>query len=257
MEQLPLPPDRRLAKMANVGARRIFLRIKVYRPASAGSVRKMFLPLSITAPVRARRHLRWNLNHGHFRSDRCPPRWIVLGVIAVIVIWAIMAYNKLVALAQRVNQAFADVDVQLKQRSDLIPNLVETVKGYAAHENGTLDAVISARNAAIAAPTPDAEGGGGKPADRRAAAVVRPVGILSRSQGQPELPAAADRKFRTSRTSSPPRAASSTTRSTNTTPAFEQFPAVLFAGMFGFGHRTFFDVERAAQQLEQAPSVKF
>ncbi len=68
--------------------------------------------------------------------------WIVLGIIAVIVIYAVMAYNKLVALAQRVNQAFADVDVQLKQRSDLIPNLVETVKGYAAHEKGTLDAVI-------------------------------------------------------------------------------------------------------------------
>jgi LemA protein len=58
--------------------------------------------------------------------------WVVLGVIAVIAIWAIMTYNSLVAMAQRVNQSFADIDVQLKQRSDLIPNLVETVKGYAA-----------------------------------------------------------------------------------------------------------------------------
>ena len=81
--------------------------------------------------------------------------WIVLGVLAVLVIWAISIYNRLVALSQRVNQAFADIDVQLKQRHDLIPNLVETVKGYASHERGTLEAVVQARNAAIAAPRND------------------------------------------------------------------------------------------------------
>ena len=79
--------------------------------------------------------------------------WVVLGVVVVIVIWAISVYNGLVAMRQRTNQAFADIDVQLKQRHDLIPNLVETVKGYAAHERGTLEAVIQARNAAIAAPS--------------------------------------------------------------------------------------------------------
>ena len=78
--------------------------------------------------------------------------WIVLGVIVVLVLWAITIYNGLVALRQRANQAFADIDVQLKQRHDLIPNLVETVKGYASHERGTLEAVVQARNAAIAAP---------------------------------------------------------------------------------------------------------
>src|ERR1700687_633323 len=78
--------------------------------------------------------------------------WVVLGVIVVIVIWAISIFNSLIAMRQRVNQAFADIDVQLKQRHDLIPNLVETVKGYAAHERGTLEAVVSARNAAMAAP---------------------------------------------------------------------------------------------------------
>src|SRR4249919_2807315 len=77
--------------------------------------------------------------------------WIVLGVIVVFVLWIIMIYNQLVAMRQRVGQAFADVDVQLKQRHDLIPNLVETVKGYAAHERGTLEAVIQARNAAVTA----------------------------------------------------------------------------------------------------------
>src|SRR4029077_11354303 len=80
--------------------------------------------------------------------------WIVLGVIVVLVIFAFGAYNRLVALRQRVDQSFADIDVQLKQRHDLIPNLVETVKGYAAHERGTLDDVIKARNSAISAQGP-------------------------------------------------------------------------------------------------------
>ena len=77
--------------------------------------------------------------------------WIILGVIVVLVLFVITTYNGLVTLRQRVNQSFADVDVQLKQRHDLIPNLVETVKGYAAHESGTLEAVIKARNTAMAA----------------------------------------------------------------------------------------------------------
>src|SRR5580704_11558400 len=80
--------------------------------------------------------------------------WIILGVSVVRVLFAFGAYNRLVALGQRVNQAFADIDVQLKQRHDLIPNLVETVKGYASHERGTLDDVIKARNSAISAQGP-------------------------------------------------------------------------------------------------------
>src|SRR5438128_8565792 len=77
--------------------------------------------------------------------------WIVLGVIVLLVLWIIMIYNGLVAMRQRVNQAYADIDVQMKQRHDLIPNLVETVKGYAGHERGTLEAVVQARNAAVTA----------------------------------------------------------------------------------------------------------
>src|SRR6187455_3508120 len=80
--------------------------------------------------------------------------WIIIGVLVVLVVWIIMIYNGLVAMRQRVNQSFADIDVQLKQRHDLIPNLVETVKGYAGHERGTLEAVIAARNAAMTAQTP-------------------------------------------------------------------------------------------------------
>src|SRR5436853_7509566 len=77
--------------------------------------------------------------------------WIVIGVIVLLVLWIMMIYNGLVALRQRVSQAFSDIDVQTKQRHDLVPNLVETVKGYAGHERGTLEAVVQARNAAVMA----------------------------------------------------------------------------------------------------------
>jgi len=73
------------------------------------------------------------------------PTYIILGVIAVIVLWAIVAYNNFVKLIQRTKEAWADIDVQLKRRYDLIPNLVETVKGYASHERETFDAVTNAR----------------------------------------------------------------------------------------------------------------
>lgn len=80
--------------------------------------------------------------------------WIILAVIVVVVIVLVMIYNRLVSLNQRATQSWSDISVQLKQRHDLIPNLVETVKGYAAHEKSTLDAVIQARNQAQAAATP-------------------------------------------------------------------------------------------------------
>ena len=76
---------------------------------------------------------------------------ILLIVVVVLALLLVGIYNRLVGLRQRANQAFADVDVQLKQRQDLIPNLVETVKGYAAHESGTLEAVTQARAAAAGA----------------------------------------------------------------------------------------------------------
>ena len=77
--------------------------------------------------------------------------WILPGILVVLAIWVVSIYNKLVALRNRFKNAFAQIDVQLKRRYDLIPNLVETAKGYLAHERGTLEAVIAARNAASGA----------------------------------------------------------------------------------------------------------
>jgi LemA protein len=75
--------------------------------------------------------------------------WIVLGVLIVLVLWAIFAYNRFVRMVQRAKEAWADIDVQLKRRYDLIPNLIETVKGYAAHEKSVFEQVTAARTAAM------------------------------------------------------------------------------------------------------------
>ena len=117
--------------------------------------------------------------------------WIVLGIIVVIVIWTISVYNGFVAMRQRTNQAFADVDVQLKLRHDLIPNLVETVKGYAAHERGTLEAVVKARNAAIAAPGVEQKVAAENMLTGALRQAVRTFGELSEPEGQRQLPAIA------------------------------------------------------------------
>ncbi|MDB4984620.1 MAG: LemA family protein LemA protein [Patescibacteria group bacterium] len=75
--------------------------------------------------------------------------WIIIAIVALLVIWAIAAYNRFITFKNRADEALADIDVQLKRRYDLIPNLVNTVKGYASHESGTLEAVIAARNSAM------------------------------------------------------------------------------------------------------------
>src|SRR4051794_29513281 len=79
------------------------------------------------------------------------PVLVLAGVVVIFVLWAVAAYNGLVGLREQVRAAWAQIDVVLKRRHDLIPNLVETVKGYAAHEKGTLEAVIAARNQAVSA----------------------------------------------------------------------------------------------------------
>ena len=182
--------------------------------------------------------------------------WVVLGVIVVIVLWAISVYNSLVAMRQRVNQSFADIDVQLKQRHDLIPNLVETVKGYAAHERGTLEAVVQARNTAIAAPGVEQK----VAAENMLTGALRQLFALSESY--PDLKAnqnfqqlQAELSDIENKLAAARRFFNNAVQEYNT--GIQQFPAALFAGVFGFHPQQFFDLGESRAQLDQAPSVKF
>jgi LemA protein len=182
--------------------------------------------------------------------------WIVLGVIVVIVLWVITVYNGLVAMRQRVGQAFADIDVQLKQRHDLIPNLVETVKGYAAHERGTLEAVIQARNTAVAAQGPAQQAA----AENMLSGALRQLFALS--EAYPNLKANTNfQELQAELTDIENKLAASRRFFNNAVQEYntgiQRFPAALFGGMFGFAPREFFDVGDERKTLDQAPQVKF
>jgi len=181
---------------------------------------------------------------------------VILGILVALVLYVVFIYNGLVALRQRVNQSFADIDVQLKQRHDLVPNLVETVKGYAAHERGTLEAVVQARNAAIAA----------RGTEEVAAAENALTGALRQlfalAEAYPDLKA--NQNFQQLQTeladienkiAAARRFFNNAVQEYNT--GIEQMPAVLFAASLGFHRREFFDLGETRPQLEQAPSVKF
>jgi LemA protein len=182
--------------------------------------------------------------------------WILLGVVVLIALFVFAAYNRLVALSQRVSQAFADIDVQLKQRHDLIPNLVETVKGYASHERGTLDDVVKARNAAMSAQGPA----------QVSAAENQLSGALGRlialSEAYPDLKANTNfQQLQTELSDVENKIAASRRFFNNAVQEYntgiQQLPAALFAGALGFTRKDFFDLGEQRGQLEQAPSVKF
>jgi LemA protein len=182
--------------------------------------------------------------------------WIVLGVIVVLALWIVSIYNGLVAMRQRVGQAFADIDVQLKQRHDLIPNLVETVKGYAAHERGTLEAVIKARNMAVAAQGPVQQAA----AENMLSGALRQLFALS--EAYPDLKANTNfQQLQAEITDIENKLAAARRFFNNSVQEYntgiQQFPAALFAGVFGFTPREFFDVGEERKTLDQAPQVKF
>jgi LemA protein len=181
---------------------------------------------------------------------------IILAVIVVLVLWAIGIYNGLVSMRQRVNQSFADIDVQLRQRHDLVPNLVETVKGYAAHERGTLDDVVKARSAAMSAQGPG----------QVAAAENQLSGALGKlialSEAYPDLKANANFQQLASELSDLENKIAASRRFFNSAvqeynTGIQQMPAALFAGMFGFTKKDFFDLGATRADVEQVPSVKF
>jgi LemA protein len=183
--------------------------------------------------------------------------WIILGIIVVAGLWLVATYNGLVTLRQRCRQSFSDIDVQLKQRHDLVPNLVETVKGYASHEKGTLEAVIKARNAAVTAQGPAAQAaaeGALQGALRQIFALAEAYPDLKANQNFQQLQAelsdlenkiAAARRFFNN--------AAAEYNSTR-----ESFPAVLFAQSLGFSPQEFFNLEEGERKAVQAaPQVKF
>src|SRR6202167_5713176 len=181
---------------------------------------------------------------------------IVLAVIVVLVLWAISIYNGLISMRQRVNQAFADVDVQLRQRHDLVPNLVETVKGYAAHERGTLDEVVKARNAAVAAQGPAQQAA----AENMLSGALRQLFALS--EAYPDLKANANfQALQAELTDIENKIAAARRFFNNAVQEYntgmQRFPAALFAAALGFSSKDFFDLGDERTTLGEAPQVKF
>ncbi|HWX83090.1 MAG TPA: LemA family protein [Xanthobacteraceae bacterium] len=181
---------------------------------------------------------------------------IVLAVIVVVVLWAIAVYNGLISMRQRVNQAFADIDVQLKQRHDLVPNLVETVKGYAAHERGTLDEVVKARNAAVSAQGPAQQAA----AENMLSGALRQLFALS--EAYPDLKANANfQQLQAELTDLENKIAASRRFFNNAVQEYntgiQRFPAALFAGAFGFAQKDYFDLGDDRKAVTDAPQVKF
>ncbi len=184
---------------------------------------------------------------------------IVLAIVALIAFAALGGYNRLVGLNQASNQAFADIDVQLKQRQDLIPNLVETVKGYATHERGTLEAVTAARNAAASAGTVDQK----VQAESMLTGALRQ--LFAVSEAYPDLKANQNFMQLQAELSDIENKLAASRRFFNNSigefnAARRQFPTVLFAGAFGYPcDRAFFDVGEGdrASMTAAAPQVKF
>jgi LemA protein len=179
-----------------------------------------------------------------------------LGLVVVVALWAVLAYNRLVALREAVRTGWAQIDVLLKRRYDLIPNLVESVKGYAAHEKETLDRVITARNAAASV----------KPGNTAAAIAAdnQLTGSLRQlfavAEAYPDLKANQNFLQLQGELSSSENHVASVRGSYNNTvqqynTAIQSFPTNLLAGPFGFTTQPFFEVQDAGQR--EVPKVKF
>lgn len=179
---------------------------------------------------------------------------VIIVVIVVVLIAIIVGiYNNFVQLRNRVDNAWAQIDVQLQRRNDLIPNLVETVKGYAAHESGTFEKVITARNASISATTVEQKAA----AENQITSALRSLFALA--EAYPDLKANTNFLDLQAQLSDTEDKISYMRQSFNDTvmkfnTAIQQFPGVIFAGMFGFTARDSFDAETGA---ETAPQVSF
>jgi LemA protein len=183
--------------------------------------------------------------------------WVIVAIVVIIVLFTVVAFNGLVRRRNRTQEAWSQIDVELKRRHDLIPNLVETVKGYAAHERGTFEAVTNARAAAVNA------GASGDPAKvgqaenvltgalRSLFAVAEAYPDLKASQNfsqlQEEITATED-KIEFAR-----RYYNTSVRDYNT--AIQTFPRNIFAGMLGFHAMQYFEIDQPAER--EVPQVDF
>ena len=183
--------------------------------------------------------------------------WLIaLAIVVIVVVFLALTYNRLVTLRQRVKEAFSDIDVQLKRRHDLIPNLVETVKGYAAHERGVFDEVTQARAGAIAA--------GAQGPQQRAAAEDMLTGALRSlfavAEAYPQLQAVQEYKDLSENLRDTEdkiqfarRFYNGQVRDYNT--ALQTFPTVVLAGAMGFTASEYFEVETPSDR--EVPKVSF
>jgi LemA protein len=179
---------------------------------------------------------------------------VILGLVLLLAAVAIWAYNSLIRGRNQVENAWAQIDVQLKRRIDLVPNLVETVKGYAEHEKATLDAVITARNAAMAAPsTPHAQA----EADNVLSGALRQLFALS--EAYPDLKA--NQNFlalQEELTATEGRVAYARQFYNDSVMSYnnklDQFPTVIFARMLKFERREYFEADEDARTT---PRVEF
>ena len=190
---------------------------------------------------------------------------IVLGILAAIVLWVVVMYNNLVNLRNRVRNAFSQIDVQLTRRYDLIPNLVESVKGYMGHERGTLEAVIAARNAASAGLKKAAADPSDPEAIRALAAAETSLsGTLGRlfalTEAYPDLKASTNMKALQEELSSTENKVAFSRQAFNDAVlgynnSCQNFPSNLLANNFGFKAAEFLEIE--APEKRAVPKVSF
>jgi LemA protein len=181
--------------------------------------------------------------------------WAILAIIALLVILFVGIYNRLVTLRQRIKNAWAQIEVQLKRRYDLIPNLVNTVKGYATHERETFEKVTQARNMAIQAKNVNEQAG----AENMLSGALKT--LFAVAENYPQLKADANfRQLQEELANTEGKIAFSrqfyndTIMSYNTT--IQKFPTVLIAGMFGFHKEEYFNLDEEAAARE-AVKVEF
>src|SRR3989338_11591016 len=180
--------------------------------------------------------------------------YIILGIVAVLILWLIFSYNRLITLRNRAREALSDIDVQLKRRYDLIPNLVEAVKGYMTHERGVLENVTKARSAVMGAKNP------ADVAEKESMLSDALKSLFAVSENYPDLKASenflelqrevrdAEDKIQAAR-----RFYNTNVRDYNT--AIESFPVNLLAGMFNFEHENLFKIEVESER--GVPKVEF